>query len=73
MPRSGASYSSEFEWREAAHWDGWKYDTEFVELDGEIQSAIIAHYRTHHQLASVITNEQAKQQRRQGRRGRRGT
>lgn len=60
MPRSGASYSTEFEQREAAHWGRYKWE-EFEDLDGERQSGVVAHYRAHHHLEAVIAHEQQKQ------------
>ena len=55
MPRSHVSYSEEFEWREAAHWAHYTWDA-FEALDGLEQSAVIAHYRGHHQLNAVIAH-----------------
>lgn len=71
VPRSGASYGSEFEWREAARWSLHTWEV-FELLDGEEQSAIVAQYRVHHQLEAVIAHEQAREQRRQSTRGKRG-
>jgi hypothetical protein len=63
VPRSGISYSREFEWREAAHWAGYLWE-EFCELDGDDQAAIIAHYRAHLQLEAVLAQDQERRNRR---------
>lgn len=65
VPRSGASYSDEFEWREAARWAHYTWE-QFAALDGEEQSAVVAHYRGHHQLEAVVAHEQARESRRKG-------
>jgi hypothetical protein len=61
------TYNPEFEWREAARWARYTWE-EFAALDGEAQSAVIAHYRGHMQLEAVMTQDQVKKQRQQGRR-----
>lgn len=71
LPRSKIRYSSEFEWREAAHWRRKDWD-EFLAMDGEEQSAIIAHYRVHHQIEAILANEQHKAQARANRNANRG-
>ncbi len=63
VPRSGVSYSNVFEQREAAWWARYTWE-EFEALDGERQSAVVAHYRAHHHLEAVIAHEQQKQARR---------
>lgn len=68
VPRMGASYAPEFEWREAARWDRLSWQ-QFEALDGEEQSAIVAHYRGHHQLEAVISQEQTNETKRRHRRG----
>lgn len=67
VPRSGASYGSEYEWRDAARWAHHTWE-QFADLDGEAQSAVIAHYRVHHQLEAVIAQDQARERRLKGRR-----
>lgn len=64
----GATYGGEFEWREAARFALVTWD-QFETLDGEEQSAIVAHYRGHHQLEAVISQEQAREMKRRSRRG----
>lgn len=59
VPRSGARYTQRFEWADAAHWWGYKWE-EFVELDGEEQSFLVAVYRAHHQLQAVIQKDLMK-------------
>lgn len=64
MPRSGVSYSAEFEAREAAQWGGHTWRT-FCAEDGDEQSAIVAHYRTHHQIEAVLAAAEAKKMKQQ--------
>lgn len=71
MPRTGATFGSEFEWREAARFALVTWD-QFKELDGEEQSAIVAHFRTHNQVEAVIAQAQTKEAKRRNHRGRRG-
>lgn len=59
MPRSKLRVGALFEWEEAAHWAGYKWE-EFQELDGEEQSRIVAHYRTHFQIDAVLEQERIK-------------
>lgn len=61
-PRSGIRYSAVFEWLEAAHWDGYTKEA-FEDLNGERQSLIVAHYRTHMQIEAVLAQEQARKAR----------
>lgn len=76
MPRSGVSYSREFEWFLAARWAGYRW-REFRMLDGEEQSHIVAAYRVQMQIEAVLAKESRprrqpkKPQRKTGRRGRR--
>lgn len=63
MPRSGVSYSPLFEWREAAHWAGYRWEQDFCNLDGDDQAAVIAHYRAHLQLESVLAQDQERRNR----------
>ena len=60
MPRSGITFSPELEWFEAAAWSNYKWD-EFLELEGEMQSQIIAAYEAHNQIEAVVAQEQARQ------------
>lgn len=53
VPRSGASYSPEFEAREAARWAGYIWPA-FCDLDGVEQSKVVAQFRCHHQLEAVV-------------------
>lgn len=60
MPLSGVEYSTEFGWREAAHWAGGGdvfYWRKFCLLDGDEQAAIIAHFIAHRQLDAVIAQD----------------
>ena len=50
------SYSLEFEMREAARFLHYRWQ-EFLELDGEEQSEIVAHYRAHGQIEGVMAKE----------------
>jgi hypothetical protein len=56
VPRSGVSYSTEFGWREAAHWAGYRWEV-FRTLDGDDQAAIVAHHMAHLQLEAVIAQD----------------
>ncbi len=46
------SYTGLFEMMETAHWRGYEWDY-FCSLDTDEQARIMAHYRTHHQIAAV--------------------
>lgn len=59
VPRSGAQYSLLFECMEAAHWRGLT-DEQFALLIPFEQARIIAHYRAHHRLESVIAQQQQR-------------
>jgi hypothetical protein len=59
VARSGAGYSPEFEAREAARWGNYTWPA-FCAMDGEEQSAAVAHYRTHHQLEAVMADIEMK-------------
>lgn len=52
LPRSQIRYAPIFEWLEAAHWRGYTWES-FCALESDEQALVIAHYRTHHQLAAV--------------------
>jgi len=65
-PRSGVRFSAYYEWREAAHWEGIRWST-FCRLPGEEQSAIVAHFRVHHQTEAVVAHEQDKEAKRRAR------
>jgi hypothetical protein len=71
VPRSGLSYSPEYGWREAARWAHMDHAA-FQELDGDEQSAIVAHWQCSMQADAVIAQHQAEKQRRAQRRGRKG-
>jgi hypothetical protein len=69
VPRSGATFNPSFEWREAARWARYTWE-EFEALDGEQQSAVVAHFRSSRLLEAVIANEEARANRQRGRRRR---
>lgn len=72
MPRAGLSYNNVFEWREAAHWAGGGsvfYWQDFCELDGDEQSAIVAHFQTHRQIEAVLAKDLEDRRRRQRNKG----
>jgi hypothetical protein len=48
------------EWIMAAIWANYK-PTEFFELDGELQSMVVAAYRVHSQIEAVVADEQTKE------------
>ena len=54
VPRAGLSYSEVYEWRETARWHQMEW-ADFCELDGDDQSALVAHYQTHRQIEAVLT------------------
>lgn len=58
--RSGVSFSSALEWRLAAQWAGYKYE-KFIELEGDLQSAHVAAYRSYHQIEAVLSEAAAKE------------
>jgi hypothetical protein len=62
VPRSGISFSPEFEAREAARWSllTWR---QFCALDGEEQSATVAQYRVSHMIEAVLAMDQDKRAR----------
>lgn len=73
VPRSGVTYTKELEWTLAAVWANYKPDeSDFFAMDGEIQSRVIAAYRTHNQIEAVISYEQVKEARRNARKNRKG-
>ena len=67
LPRSGVSYSSLLEWVMAAIWANYKPTEFFEEVDGEMQSLIVAAYRTHMQIEGIMALEQAKEAQRSAR------
>jgi hypothetical protein len=63
VPRSGVTYAGELEYRFAAQWAHYQWE-DFIDLDGEDQSAIVASYRAYNQIEGVLAtkaNEKAKQ------------
>lgn len=62
MPRSGLSYAAEFEWLEAAHWAGYRWEA-FRVLDGDDQARIVAHYRARMQMDAVIAQDLERRRR----------
>lgn len=62
MPLSGITYSGELEWRLAARRAGYRWH-DFRELEGEMQSDIVAAYRTEQQIEAVIASEAAHETR----------
>ena len=63
VPRSGVSYSSIAEEGLAAVWAGYQ-PVEFLDLEGDVQSYVVALYRLHNQVEAVVANEQAKEMKR---------
>lgn len=66
MPRAGLSYSDTYEWREAAHWAGGGsvfYWEDFCSLDGDEQSAIVAHFQTSRQIEAVLAKDMDRKRR----------
>lgn len=66
VARSGASFSPEFEAREAARWANYTWP-EFCAMDGEEQSATVAQFRVSNYLESVISKIQADEAKRNAR------
>lgn len=62
MPRSGVTFAPELEWLLAAQWWGCR-PNEFFELEGEVQSEMVATYRVHEQMRAVLASEQAREAR----------
>lgn len=60
--RSGISFSTALEWRLAAQWAGYRYE-DFVELEGDLQSAHVAAYRSYQQIEAVLAEAAAKEAR----------
>lgn len=56
------TYSPLFEWRSAAKWAGYSWEA-FVDLDGDEQAWIVAHYRCTLQLEAVLTHYGRKRER----------
>lgn len=71
MPWSKVAYGDSYGWREAARFAGIDYDTGFCALDGEAQSAIVAHWKAHMQLEAVLAQDREQRQRRAQRNARR--
>lgn len=65
VPRSGITYTQEFEWRLAAHWAGFRRFRQFEALSAEEQSEIVATYRAAVQMQAVVENETARQMKRE--------
>jgi hypothetical protein len=63
VPRSGLTHSDVYEWRMAAHWDGYRWE-EFAQLSGDEQSAIVALYRTHLRSEAVLAKDMEARRRR---------
>jgi hypothetical protein len=68
VPRSGLTHSDAYEWRMAAHWDGYHWE-DFERLSGDEQSAIVALYRTHLRTEAVLAKDMEQRQRRAQQRG----
>ncbi len=60
VPRSGTTYSPQFEWRLAAHWAGYRRFRDFQALDGDEQSEIVATYRAWAQMRAVEEHDAVK-------------
>lgn len=63
VPRSGFRYTQQLEMRLASQWAGYKYWDEFVNLDGDIQSDIVATYRANNQIQGLLAYEMKKRSR----------
>lgn len=63
MPSSGIQYSNELHARLAAAWANYTWE-QFLQLDGDEQSAHVAAYEVHAQVESVTAHEQIKAMRR---------
>lgn len=66
---SGVTYSLKFEAREAACFAGYTYQ-DFLELPGEEQNAIVAHYQMHNRIQAVQADDAQKKAERKARIGR---
>lgn len=64
--RSGITFSSALEWRLAAKWAGYTYEA-FIELEGDLQSAHVAAYRSVSQFEAVLAEDAAKEAARRAR------
>ena len=56
---SGVRVTAPLTWIKAAHWDMRSYDS-FCELDGDMQSFLVAAYLTEMQAAAVEAKEASK-------------
>jgi hypothetical protein len=54
------------EWRLAAQWGNYTFE-QFCNLEGDEQSDVVATYRTHLQIESVVAYEQSRQSNKKGR------
>jgi hypothetical protein len=59
--RSGLSFNSELEERLAAQWARYRYE-DFLELDGELQSAHVAAFRCEKQMEAAVQHKQYRKQ-----------
>lgn len=57
MPESGLTYSTELEWRLAAHWAGYRRFETFRALPADEQAELIAVYRTQARMGAVVDAE----------------
>lgn len=56
-------YSQEMHWRLVARWNGMTFD-QFLDLEGEEQSRLVAAYETSMQIDAVVAAENERQTRR---------
>ena len=63
------TYSPLLHWILAGVWANYKPD-EFLELEGELQSLIVAAYETNNQIEAVLADDHARKMKREARRKR---
>jgi hypothetical protein len=49
--------------RLAAQWAGYRYWDEFINLDGDVQSDVVATYRSYNQIQGLLAYEAQKKMR----------
>lgn len=62
--RSGFTYSESYSWEMALRWYGLYSREEFEQLDGLLQSRIIALWQIHQQSEAIVATEQIREMRR---------
>ena len=65
-------YSQELHWRMAAKWNGITF-REFIGMEGEEMSRLVATYETAMQIEAVQAKEAQREANRKNRRGKRGS